>query len=37
MKVLVKEEGRLYTRLLEEEINRQRKEEGLKPLKKKPK
>lgn len=35
MKVLVKEEGRIYTRLLEEEINRQRKEEGLKPLKKK--
>lgn len=37
MKVLIKEEGRLYTKLLEEEINIQRKEEGLKPLKKKPK
>ncbi|WZL74004.1 hypothetical protein QBE52_04480 [Clostridiaceae bacterium 35-E11] len=34
MKVLIKEEGRLYTKLLEEEINIQRKEEGLKPLKK---
>lgn len=37
MKVLIKEEGRLYTKLLEEEINNLRKEEGLKPLKKKPK
>lgn len=37
MKVLIKEEGRLYTKLLEEEINELRKEEGFKPLKKKPK
>lgn len=35
MKVLIKEEGRLYTKLLEEEINQQREVEGLKPLKKK--
>lgn len=35
MKVLIKEEGRLYASLLEEEINEQRATEGLKPLKKK--
>lgn len=37
MKVLIKEEGRLYASLLEDEINKQREEEGLKPLKKKKK
>jgi len=37
MKVLIKEEGRLYSSLLEEEINSQRETEGLKPLKKKKK
>lgn len=37
MKVLIKEEGRLYANILEEEINKQREEEGLKPLKKKEK
>lgn len=37
IKVLIKEEGRLYTSLLEDEINAIREEEGLKPLKKKEK
>jgi len=35
MKVLIKEEGRLYSSLLEEEINVLRESEGMKPLKKK--
>lgn len=34
MKVIVKEEGRIFTEALEEEINAQRSEEGLAPLKK---
>ena len=37
MKVIIKQEGRLYTKKLEEEINKLRKQEGLKPLKKKKK
>ena len=35
MKVLIKEEGRLYKHLLEKEVNEARIEEGKKPLKKK--
>lgn len=37
MKVLVKAEGRIFTEQLESEINQQRLEEGMKPLKKKSK
>ena len=35
MKVVIKNEGRVFTEQLEEEINEQRKAEGLAPLKKK--
>lgn len=37
MKVLIKQEGRLYAQTLEEEINELRKAQGMKPLKKKKK
>lgn len=37
MKVLVKAEGRIFTEQLESEINQQRLEDGMKPLKKKSK